>query len=87
MNSFTQYLLPAVLSAENQLHVLSNCIKLYTYFLLPRLFSPLTLYLLLGKTYNAKWSYNFWQFLKKFILFCVTLDLSDNLAEMRIAKN
>ena len=27
------------------------------------------------------------QFLTKFILFCVTLDLSDNLTEMRIVKN
>ena len=26
------------------------------------------------------------QFLTKFILFCVTLDLSDNLTEMRIVK-
>ena len=27
------------------------------------------------------------QFLTKFILFCVTLDLSDNLTEMRVVKN
>ena len=27
------------------------------------------------------------QFLTKFILFCVTLDLSDNLTEMRMVKN
>ena len=27
------------------------------------------------------------QFLMKFILFCVTSDLSDNLTEMRIVKN
>ena len=28
-----------------------------------------------------------WAFLMKFILFCVTLDLSDNLTEMPIMKN